>query len=214
MSAAPAPRWRGRLHLVAFFVAVPAGIVLVLSAPPGRARIASAVYALSLAGLFGTSALYHHLPPGSRAKRVFKRLDHSMIFVLIAGTYTPFSLLVLEGAWRVVILSLVWGGGALGIVLKLVSIDGLQALGGALYITLGWVAIVAMPPLVRGLSPAPLVLMVAGGILYTAGAVVLLLRRPDPAPAVFGYHELWHSFTIGASACHFIAVLLVVLSAA
>jgi hemolysin III len=197
---------------VAFFVAVPAGVALVGAAPTGVSRAAAAVYAVSLAGLYGTSALYHRLPWSPRARRWMKRLDHSMIFLLIAGTYTPFSLLVLTGMWRVVVLSVVWGGAALGIVLRMVRVDGLNALAATLYIGLGWTVVVAWPQILRGLSVAGVTLLVAGGMLYTIGAIVLAARRPDPLPAVFGYHEVFHSMVIGGSACHFIAILQVVLA--
>jgi hemolysin III len=206
------PRFRGRLHQAAFFVAVPAGVALVIAAPTALSRAAAAIYALSLAGLYGTSALYHRMPWSPRARGWMKRLDHSMIFVLIAGTYTPFSLLVLSGAWRAVVLSVVWAGAAVGIVLKMVRIDGLEALSATLYIGLGWMVVVAWPQMVRGLPPAAVALLATGGILYTTGAIVLATRRPDPSPAVFGYHEVWHAMVVGASLCHFAAVLLVVLA--
>jgi hemolysin III len=206
------PRFRGRLHQAAFFVAVPAGVALVIAAPTALSRAAAAIYALSLAGMYGTSALYHRMPWSPRARGWMKRLDHSMIFVLIAGTYTPFSLLVLSGAWRPVVLSVVWAGAAVGIVLKMVRIDGLKALAATLYIGLGWMVVVASPQMVRGLPAPAVALLATGGILYTIGAIVLATRRPDPSPAVFGYHEVWHAMVVGASLCHFAAVLLVVLA--
>jgi hemolysin III len=208
----PTPTWRGRLHQIAFLVSVPAVVALVAAAPPGAARVATVVYGLSLIGVFGVSAMYHRFPWSPLGKRRMKRLDHSMIFVLIAGTYTPLSLLVLDGAWSVVTLSLVWGGAAVGIALKLVRIDGLQAVSGALYIVMGWGALLVLPEMIRDLSVPALVLVLAGGIFYTTGAVILALRRPDPAPRVFGYHEVWHALTLGASSCHYAAVLLMVLA--
>ena len=207
------PRLRGRLHQVAFFVAVPAGVVLVSVAPTARARFAAAIYALSLAGLYGSSTLYHRLPWSPRSLRWMKRLDHSMIFVLIAGTYTPLALLVLHGPWRVATLSVVWGGAALGIVLKLVRIDGLHALTGALYIALGWMAVLAMPEIVRGISGPAVGLLFSGGVLYTAGAVVLARNRPNPIPSTYGYHEIWHTCVIAATACHYSLILLITLGA-
>jgi hemolysin III len=207
------PRLRGRLHQVAFFVAVPAGVVLVSVAPTARARLAAAVYALSLAALYGTSTLYHRLPWSPRSLRWMKRLDHSMIFVLIAGTYTPLALLVLHGPWRVTILSIVWGGAAVGIALKLVRVDGLAALTGALYIALGWLAIVATPEIVHGISATATALLFTGGVLYTIGAVVLARNRPDPIPSTYGYHEIWHSCVIAATACHYSLILLITLGA-
>jgi hemolysin III len=206
----PSPRWRGRLHQAAFFVSLPAGLVLVVAASTVEARIASAVYALGLIGLFGTSAAYHRFPWSPRGKRIMKRLDHSMIFVLIAGTYTPIALLVVEGGWSTALLAVVWGGAALGIVLKFLRIDGLHVVGGALYIVLGWLAVAAFPAMVRGLHPVALAFIVAGGLLYTSGAIVLARHRPDPNPRVFGYHEVWHAFTIAAGACHYVAMLLIV----
>jgi hemolysin III len=209
----PSPRWRGRLHQAAFFVSLPAGLVLVVAASTVEARIASAVYALGLIGLFGTSAAYHRFPWSPRGKRIMKRLDHSMIFVLIAATYTPIALLVVEGTWSIALLAVVWGGAALGIALKLVRIDGLHAVSGALYIVLGWLAVAAFPAMVRGLHPVALAFIVAGGLLYTTGAIVLALRRPDPNPRVFGYHEVWHTFTIAAGTCHYVATLILVVMA-
>jgi hemolysin III len=136
-----------------------------------------------------------------------------MIFVLIAGTYTPLALLVLDGAWSIAILCAVWGIAAVGIVLKAVKIDGFAALGGTLYIVLGWMAVVAMPQIVRGLSGVEIALILAGGLMYTGGAIILATNRPNPSPRVFGYHEIWHSFTIGAAACHYAAVMMFTLSA-
>jgi len=192
---------RGRLHQAAFLVSVPAGLALVAAAPTTMARVAALVFASSLIALYGTSAAYHRLPWNPDAKRWMKRLDHSMIFMLIAGTYTPFALLVLPWPWSVVILSVAGGGAAAGIVLKMFRIDGLRAVSGALYLTLGWLAIVALPQIIRGLSGPSVGLLFAGGILYTAGAVVLARRRPAPRPSVFGYHEIWHSMVIGGSMC-------------
>ncbi|HXY72744.1 MAG TPA: hemolysin III family protein [Actinomycetota bacterium] len=208
----PVPTWRGRLHQIAFFVAIPAGIALVAVARGTSARVAAAVYATSLVGLYGTSATYHRLARSPRARLWMKRLDHSMIFVLIAGTVTPVAVLVVGPPWSIVLLAVVWGGAALGIALKMFVIDGFRVLTGTLYIVLGWVAVLTLPQLVRGLSVASLVLVVAGGILYTVGAVVLLRRRPDPAPRTFGYHEVWHSMVVAGSACHYVAVLLIVLA--
>jgi len=207
------PLWRGRIHQAAFFVALPAGVALVALARSTQARVAGSVYAVALAGQLGTSAAYHVVHWSQRALRRMKQLDHSMIFVLIAGTYTPFAVLVLHGAWSVVVLVAVWTGAAAGIVLKLLRIDGLHRLGGALYIALGWLVVVAAPQTIRGMSPMALALLVAGGIMYTGGAIVLALRRPDPSPRLFGYHEVWHAFTVAASVCHYAVIVLVTLAA-
>jgi hemolysin III len=203
------PLLRGWIHLVAFFVSIPAGVVLVLLAQSAAARVAAAVYALSLTSLFGASAAYHRVRWSPRASRRMKRLDHSMIFVLIAGSYTPISILVLHGAWSVVILSIAWAGAILGITLKLARIDGLHGVTGILYMGLGWLATIALPQLVRGMTVPQLVLLVTGGLLYTAGAIVFASRRPDPRPAIFGFHEVWHSFMVAAAACHFAMIALV-----
>ena len=208
----PKPRLRGRLHQAAFLVAVPAGFVLVASASSQRARVAAAIYALSLAGLYGTSTAYHRLPWSPRAHRWMKRLDHSMIFVLIAGTYTPVSLLVLHGRWAVVILSTVWAGAGVGIILKIVRIDGLRAVAAALYIALGWLIVVAAPEVIRGVSGVSIGLLLAGGALYTTGSIVLATHRPNPSPRVFGYHEVFHSLVVAGSVCHFLFVSVVVRS--
>jgi hemolysin III len=143
-----------------------------------------------------------------------RSLDHSMIFVLIAGTYTPFGILALHGAWQIGVLAAVWVGAALGIALKLVRIAGLDRLGTALYIVLGWTAILALPQVLREVATLPLVFTVAGGLLYTSGAIILYRRRPDPKPLVFGYHEVWHTLVVLASLCHYTAIMLLLRSPA
>ncbi|HEY1331191.1 MAG TPA: hemolysin III family protein [Actinomycetota bacterium] len=207
------PLLRGRLHQVAFFVVVPAGIALVTVARGSTARVAALVYAISLAALYGTSALYHRGNWTARGRRVMRRLDHSMIFLLIAGTYTPFSLLVLPAPWSYVVLGVVWIGAVAGIALKVARVDGFRVLTAALYVGLGWLAILTARLVLEGLSPGGLVLMIAGGLLYTVGAIVLQCQWPDPSPRVFGYHEVWHSMVIGASACHYALILGLVLGA-
>ena len=208
------PLLRGWIHLVAFFVSIPAGVVLVLLARGPPARVAASIYALSLTAVFGASAAYHRVRWSPEANRRMKRLDHSMIFVLIAGSYTPISILVLHGTWSVVILSIAWTGAALGIILKLARIDGLHVATGILYMGLGWLATIALPQLFRGMTLPELLLMVTGGLLYTAGAIVFASKRPDPSPATFGFHEVWHAFMVGAAACHFTMIALVLRTAA
>lgn len=200
------PRLRGRLHQAALGIAVPASVVLVSTAPSGSIRFAMIIYAVSLVGLFGTSAAYHRLHWSSAALRRVRSLDHSMIFLLIAGTYTAFGVLVLHGLWQLLVLLVVWAGALLGITLKLVKIDGFSRTGGTLYMALGWIGIVALPQVLSESEVLPLVLTVAGGLMYTVGAVVLLRRRPDPNPLVFGYHEIWHALVVAASACHYAAI--------
>lgn len=203
---------RGRLHEIAFFVSIPAGIALIALADTGRARLAAVVFATGLAGVFGASAAYHRVAWSDPARRLMKRLDHSMIFILIAGTYTPLCLLALSGVWSVVLLATVWAGAITGIVLKQVNVDGLRRVSGFLYISLGWISIVSLPQLFRTMSGLGFALVVAGGLLYTLGAIVFAVKRPDPNPAVFGYHEIWHAFTAGAGLCHYSAVLLLILA--
>lgn len=204
------PRLRGRLHQVVFFVSIPAGIAVVAAAGTALARLGATVYALSLTGLFGTSFAYHRLAHSLEARLWLRRLDHSMIFVLIAGSYTPVCLLALDGMWRVAALSVVWVGALVGVGLKLFRLEAMR-LGNSLYIVLGWAVLVIVPQLAR--RPLTLGLLAAGGILYTTGTVVLSRRRPDPIPAVFGYHEVWHSLVVAASACHFAMILLLVRAA-
>jgi hemolysin III len=208
----PRPRFRGVSHQWAFFCSLVTGSVLVVAAPAGRPTVASAIYAASVAALFGTSALYHRVTwPTASARRWMRRLDHSMIFLLIAGTYTPFALLVLEGTLATVILVVVWAGALGGIVLKLVWIDAPKIVVAALYVALGWVAVVAFPDLIDELGVTNTLLVVAGGVLYTAGAAVYAFRRPDPVPAVFGYHEIFHALVIAAAALQYAVVVFVVM---
>jgi len=141
-----------------------------------------------------------------------QRLDHSMIYVLIAGTYTPFALLVLDGTWSVALLVAVWVGAVAGIVMRVFELPGHRVACSTLYLVLGWLVVLDLPALVRGLSPAELVLVVAGGVLYTLGSIVLLTRRPDPDPEGFGYHEVWHAMMVAAATCHYVAILLVLLA--
>jgi hemolysin III len=209
------PRLRGVSHQWAFFFSLVAGSTMVIAAPRGEPTVAAAIYAASVAALFGTSALYHRVTwPSPSARRWMRRLDHSMIFLLIAGTYTPFALLVLEGTLATVILVVVWTGALLGIVLKLVWIDAPKALVAALYVMLGWVAVAAVPDLLDGLGVTSTALVAAGGVLYTVGAVVYALGRPDPVPAVFGYHEVFHALVIAAAALQYAVIAFFVLPGA
>jgi hemolysin III len=160
--------------------------------------------------VFGASAAYHRGDWSPSARRWMKRLDHSMIFVLIAGSYTPVAVLALRGPWQTLVLSLVWAGAVVGIAMKIASPDGLQITTATLYMALGWLALIALPQIVRGLTTPDVVLMVTGGVLYTLGAIVFASRRPDPRPAVFGYHEIWHAFMVVAAVCHFAMIALVV----
>ena len=207
----PKPRYRGRIHQVAFFVSLPAGMVLILLANGAAAIAVATVYAVSLAAVFGSSAVYHRGRWTERARRWLKRLDHSMIYVLIAASYTPVAALVLGGTWEAVLLSVIWAGAVVGVTLKMARPDGLSVVSAALYIVLGWLAIVALPELAREMTVAELVLLLAGGLLYTAGAIMFATRRPDPSPSIFGYHEVWHSFMVAAATCHYAMILLLLL---
>jgi hemolysin III len=202
------PRLRGVLHEAAFAVSLVTGTALVCLAPTALARVAAGVYAASVALLFGTSAAYHRGSWSGRSHEVMKRLDHSMIFVLIAGTYTPFGLLLLTGASRVVVLSVVWGGALLGILLRNALSRPARWLLVGLYNALGWVAVAFLPQILRAGGVTVLVLLLVGGALYSAGAVVYALRRPDPSPRWFGFHEVFHAFTLAAFAVHYAAVSL------
>jgi hemolysin III len=202
------PRLRGVFHQYAFFVSLASGTLLVLLAATARAGIAVAVYAVSVSALFGVSALYHRVTWTVPARRRMRRLDHAMIFLLIAGTYTPVGLLVLQGTLATVVLAVVWAGAAAGIVLELAWTAAPKWLGGTVYLALGWVAVAAMPQLFARLGVAGGLLIVAGGLVYSAGAAVYALRRPDPVPAVFGYHEVFHLLVIAGVAAHFLAISL------
>lgn len=206
------PRLRGVSHQWAFFVSVALGAALVVAAPSGQPRLAAAIYALSVATLFGTSALYHRITWASQAaRRWMRRLDHSMIFFLIAGTYTPFALLVLEGDLATVILIVVWAGALAGVLMKLVWIDAPKALVAVTYVMLGWVAVAAFPTMIERLGVTASTLVAVGGLLYTLGALVYAFQRPDPAPSVFGYHEVFHALVILAAALQYAVIAFYVI---
>jgi hemolysin III len=201
------PRLRGVSHAVAFFLAVAAATVVVVLAPSGRATVAVGIYGAGLIALFGGSALYHRWPGPARFKPVLQRIDHSTIFVFIAASYTPIALVVMHGTLAWVILAVAWTGGAAGVAFSLGWIEAPRAVIAGSYLALGWVAVIALPQLVRELRPTPLVLLAAGGLLYSAGAIVYTRQRPDPWPQTFGFHEIFHALVIGAAAAHYIAVV-------
>ncbi len=208
----PKPLLRGWLHTVAFGLSIPAGIVLVIVAPDLGARLAAVVYWLTLMAQFGVSALYHRGDWSERAHARMRTIDHSVIFLLIAGTYTPFCVTVLEPPLAWWVLAVVWAGAAVGIGTKLYRVD-LHVLSGFLYIGLGWVIVVIFPTIARALDGWQIALMVTGGLLYSLGALVLALNRPDPFPETFGYHEIWHAATIAAAGCLYTVILTVYLAA-
>ena len=200
------PRLRGVSHQWAFVVSVVAGIALVV-ASPGDARLAVVVYVVTVVGLFGTSALYHRVNWRTiSARRWMRRLDHSMIFFLIAGTYTPIAVLALHGTLATVILIVVWAGAAAGVIVKLFWIDAPKPVIAAMYVALGWVAVAAFPQLPSRVGVAATVLLGVGGLLYSVGAVVYARQRPDPWPRTFGYHEVFHALVIAAAALHYAVV--------
>jgi hemolysin III len=211
MSAEPKPRLRGRLHQAAFFAAIPAALALIVVAPGAKARVGAIVYGIALMLQFGASAMYHVGGWSDPAYLRMRRLDHSMIFVLIAGTYTPICLVALHGRASWVLLVVVWTGATIGILTKLYRVD-LHVLSGFMYIGLGWVAILLLPALARALSDVGMALVITGGLVYTLGALVLATHWPDPHPGWFGYHEVWHVFTIVAAASLYAAILLLYLS--
>jgi hemolysin III len=209
-AAAVPPRLRGVLHAGALPLCAAAGVALVALAPDGSARMAAAVYAASACALFAVSALYH-LGRGSEARhRLMARLDHAGIYLIIAGTYTPFAALALTGAARAAILACVWGGAVAGVALHLIWARPPVWLTMPLYLGLGWIAALAIPELLAGAGVAAVVLAIVGGGLYTAGGLVYATKRPDPAPSVFGYHEVFHALTVAAFVVQYVAVSLVV----
>ncbi len=201
------PRLRGTSHMIAFFLAVAAAIVVVSLAPSGRATVALAIYGAGLTALFGGSALYHRWPGPPRLKPLLRRIDHGMIFFFIAASYTPVAVIVLHGLLAWVILAIAWLGAGAGVAFSLGWIDAPRRLITGSYLALGWVAVIALPQLFAELPATPLILLGAGGLLYSAGAVIYTLKRPDPWPRTFGFHEVFHALVILAAAAQYVAVL-------
>jgi hemolysin III len=201
------PRLRGVSHAAAFFLAVAAAVAVVALAPPGRATVSVVIYGAALAALFGGSALYHRWPGPDRFKPVLQRIDHSTIFVFIAASYTPIALMVLHGALAWVILGLAWAGAAAGVAFTLGWIHAPRAVRAGSYLVLGWLAVIALPQLLGELGVAPLVLLGAGGLLYSVGAIIYAGQRPNPWPRTFGFHEIFHALVIAAAAAQYAAVV-------
>jgi hemolysin III len=198
------PSWRGRIHGVAVAVTIPAGIVITLVTPSGLPRIAVLVYVLSLLALFSTSASYHLLTRSQRAQRTMRQLDHAMVYVLIAGTYTPVCLLALPPKIGVPFLIAIWLAAALGITLKITW--RAHKTSGAMYLVIGWAALIILPWSYHMAGFTSLLLFALGGIVYTVGAILFYLQRPKLKPLVFGFHEVWHVFTVVAVALQFAGV--------
>jgi hemolysin III len=201
-------QWRGRIHAGAFLIARPTGLVLTFLADGATATVAAAIYAASLALLFGTSASYHLFARSPRVQRVMQRIDHSMVFVLIAGTYTPVCLLALPTAVGITLLTVVWSIAALGIALK--ATWKARTFSSSLYRVRGWVVIAVVPGGYERTGVATLALYAAGGVIFTTGAVMFFRRVPRLRPSVFGFHEVWHVMTVAAVSCQFAATALLV----
>lgn len=204
------PSWRGWIHAVTFPIAIVVGIVLIVLADGAAAKWASAVFMASSLLLFGNSALYHRFNWGPKTRAVLKRIDHANILLLIAGTYTPIAVLALPPGKGSLLLTLVWSGALLGILFRVFWIDAPRWLYVALYLVLGWAAVMYMPDLFRA-NPAMMFLVIAGGLLYTYGAVAYAMKRPNPWPGHFGFHEIFHLCTVLAFLCHWTACLLIAL---
>jgi len=205
------PKLRGVSHQYAFFVSLACGAGLIAAASGGTTRVVATIYAVAVSGLLGTSALYHRVTWRPRARRWMRRLDHSMIFVLIAGTYTPVAVIALSGTLAKAVLIAVWAGAAAGIVFKLVWIDAPKWLFAVTYIALGWVSVSVFGELPGAIGWLGVAGLAAGGLLYTAGAIIYASERPNPWPKVFGYHEVFHALVIAAAALHYAVIAFVVL---
>jgi hemolysin III len=200
------PTLRGRLHLHAIWFSLAAAALLIVFAPAGAARTTAAIYGIGLNALFAASALYHRWPQGSRWKPILRRIDHSVIFVFIAATYTPVAVLVLEPPSSTIVLVSVWGGALVGIAFSVAWIDAPRLAVALAYIAVGWVIVIALPEILDEIGAPPALLFLGGGLLYSAGAVIYARKRPDPWPRVFGFHELFHALVIAAAALHFAAM--------
>jgi hemolysin III len=206
------PRLRGVFHLWALWASLAAGVVLVVLADGVVETVSSWVYAAALAAMFGASALYHRFPWRSAARRLWaRRLDHSMIFLFIAGSYTPFAVLCFDGATRWLVLVFVWAGAALGLLLGLVWIDAPRWLSAVAYVAVGWVGVLAAPQFFSGIGVGGAVLVLVGGGLYTLGAIVYAMKWPNPFPRILGFHEVFHLLVVAAAVTQFVAVSLVVM---
>jgi hemolysin III len=209
------PRLRGWLHAYAAAISLATGATLIAVAAALRgapAGVTTAIYGATVTLLFGTSALYHRRDWTPAAHRVMKRLDHSMIFVFIAGTYTPIAALTLPGHTALAVLLVVWAGALAGVGLQVGWAGAPRWLSAPCYVALGWVAVFVLPDLLHNAGVAAFVLILAGGVFYTVGAAVYAMKRPDPWPGTFGFHEVFHLCTLVAATCHYVAVWFAVFS--
>jgi hemolysin III len=200
------PRLRGLLHAWAFWFAIAAAIVLIAVAPDTRARVAAVIYGIGLCALFGASASYHRWRGNPRWKPILRRIDHSTIFIFIAASYTPISLLVLHDPLRVIVLASVWIGALAGVTMSIAWIEAPRVLVALCYAAVGWVALVALPQLFSHRGVAMPVLLLVGGLLYSLGAAAYATKRPNPWPRTFGFHEVFHALVIAAAVVHFVAI--------
>ncbi len=210
----PKPRLRGWLHLGAFPAAITAGLILIATAPTLPGRLSTAVYIATSAALFGISALYHRTNLAPRPTTWLKRLDHANIYLIIAGTYTPIAVLALDGTPRTALLAVIWTGALAGVAFRTLWVTAPRWLYTPLYIILGWAAVFVMPQLIDGAGVPATVLIFTGGVLYTIGGVIYALKRPNPSVQWFGFHEVFHAFTIAAYIAQFAGVALVVAASA
>lgn len=206
LQSLPRPRLRGVSHQLAFVAALVIAPLMIMVAPGVTSRLVISIYVVAIVGLFGVSALYHRREWGDRGRAIMKRLDHTMIFVTIAATYTPIAVFALDAGTARWILPTVWVGAGLGTVARLIWIAAPYPVVAAPYLALGWVAVMALPAMLEGLGRAGFVLIVAGGALYSVGAVFYALHRPNPWPHWFGYHEIFHLFVIGGVTLHYVAI--------
>ncbi|MDH3705683.1 MAG: hemolysin III family protein [Acidimicrobiia bacterium] len=205
------PRFRGTSHLLAFVSALTLAPLVIVSAPGIGPRFVIALYAVAIVGLFGVSALYHRRDWGDRGYAVMRRLDHSMIFVAIAGTYTPIALFALPSSSARLVLLVVWIGAIVGIIGRVAWTEAPYPVIAAPYVAVGWACVLVVGDMWRALGVAGFVLLLVGGVLYTIGAGIYAIRRPDPWPLTFGYHEVFHLFVIGGAAVHYVAVAFIAL---
>jgi hemolysin III len=213
LPALPRPLLRGVLHQAAFSVSLVVGTLLIVDADGARRHVAAAVFAGSVAVCFGASALYHRVTWTPPLRLWMRRIDHTGVYLLIVGTYTPVCLLVLDGAWRPVVLVMVCVGAGAAVVLKFAWVQAPKWVAAALGMALGWAGVAVLPQLATRLNPAAIALLGVGGLAYTAGAIIYARRRPNPLPAVFGYHELFHALTLVAVACQYVAIAFFVVRA-
>jgi hemolysin III len=205
------PRLRGVWHTYGFFASLVAGVALVATTPPGRGLVAAVVYAASVSALLGTSALYHRVTWQPRARRRMRRLDHAMIFVLIAGCYTPIVLLAMSGTLATVVFCVAWGGALAGVAVELVWVDHPRYVSAVIGAALGWTSLVMVGQLHKTVGWLAVAGFIFGGVLYTIGATIYSRKRPNPVPGVFGYHEVFHALVLAAATIHYAVIAFIVM---